>query len=249
MRIRRLTDHGRETYRAWLEQRKSGDVPPAELLTGEDLTEEFLNLSVDLSKTFATRYEFGGYLTRLLASEDQKSLLSSKNDGLWDWITIAYFRQFGRKMSKPWHYAVTRRGHSGSLAYRHLARTTFEMYLRHGASSLVMLIPDMGTWGDLSEQLTSRQDVAHHRGYILAANALYLRDGKMVRGAAGRVKSIKKRKPSEKTGRGAAGRLAIAVRRLSRTYDTHALSTAQMISVLPREFNSFAEKAQAPSSA
>lgn len=244
MRIRRLTDHGRETYRAWLEQRKSGDMPPAELLTGEELTEEFLNLSVDLSMTFATRYEFGEYLTQLLSSEDHKALLSAQNDGLWDWITIAYFRQLGRKMSKPWHYAVTRRGHLGSLAYRHLARTTFEMYLRHGESSLVMLLADMGTWGDLSEQLTSRQKVANHRGYISAANAIYLREGKIVPKAASRPRSIKKRKVGDTMGRGSVGRLAIAVDRLGRTFDTHNLSTNQMISLLPLEFRNFSNKLQ-----
>lgn len=239
MKIKRLTDQGRDVYRAWLEQRAPGETPPSELLNGADLTEETLDVAIDQSKVFSSRYEFGEYLNQLLSSQDHRTLLSSKNDGLWDWLTIAYFHQIGKKMSKPWHYTVTRQGHSGTLAYRHLVRTTFEMYWRHGRSSLVMLHSDMSTWGDLSEQLTSRQNVAHHRVYIQAANALYLRDGKVVRGAASRVKPLKKRKPGETRGRGGVARLAVAVRRLDRTYDTRALTTEDMLKVLPREFQHF----------
>lgn len=242
MKIRRLTEQGRDIYRAWLEQRSAGDVPPIELLNGDDLAVEALDVEIDLSKVFSTRYEFGEYLSQLLSSQDHKALLSSKNDGLWDWLTIAYFRQLGKKMSRSWHYTVTRQGHSGSLAYRHLARTTFEMYWRHGKSSLVMLLSDMGTWGDLSEQLTSRQNIAHHRGFVEAANALYLRDGMVLRGAASRVKPLKRRKLGETRGRGSVARLAIAVRRLDRTYDTRTLTTAEMLRVLPREFEYFSRR-------
>jgi hypothetical protein len=239
MMIRRLTDQGRDVYRAWLEQRSQGEAPPIELLNSEELTEAAFDLDIDQSKTFSSRYEFGEYLNQLLTAQDPRALLSSKNDGLWDWLTIAYFHQIGKKMSRPWHYTVIRQGHSGTLAYRHLVRTTFEMYWRHGKSSMVMLLSDMATWGDLSEQLTSRQNVAHHRVYIQAANALYLRDGKVVRGAASRVKPLKKRKPGETRGRGGVARLAVAVRRLDRTYDTRALTTADMLKVLPREFQHF----------
>lgn len=239
MKIRRLTDQGRDVYLAWLAQRNPGETPPSELLNDDELTEEALDAEIDQSKVFSSRYEFGEYLNQLLSMLDHKALLSSKNDGLWDWLTIAYFHQIGKKMSRPWHYTVIRQGHSGTLAYRHLVRTTFEMYWRHGESSLVMLVSDMATWGDLSEQLTSRQNVAHHRVFIQAANALYLREGKVVRGAASRVKPLKKRKPGETRGRGGVARLAVAVRRLDRTYDTRALTTEDMLKVLPREFQHF----------
>lgn len=239
MKIRRLTTAGREHYQTWLSHRHSGELPPADLLEGIGETEVILDVEIDPSLTFANRFQFGKYMVDLLDKEDAKVLLSQKYDGLWDWLTIAYFSQFGRKVSKPWHYTVTRRGHSGSLAYRHLARTAFEMYWRHGADALVMLHVDMSTWGDLSEQLTSRQNVAYHRGYIRTANTLYLSDGKLRRGAASRVRPLNKRKIGETVGRGGVGRLALAVRRLCRTYDTHVLETAEMLELLPREFNHF----------
>lgn len=239
MKVRKLTDQGREVYRDWLNRRSSGEMPPANLLNDQDQTQLVGELEIDPERQFAARFDFGKYALEALAALPARDLLDTANDGLWDWLTIAYFPQFGGKVSKPWHYSVTRRGHSGSLAYRHLARTAYEMYWRHGDASLVMLNVGMSTWGDLSEQLTSRQNVAHHKGYILAANALYLVDGKLRRGAASRVRPVAKRKPDEKIGRGGVARLALAVRRLCLTYDTHMLPTENMLQLLPKEFTRF----------
>ncbi|WP_141456089.1 hypothetical protein [Pseudoxanthomonas sp. z9] len=239
MSIRRLTEKGRQEYRDWLATRKIGDVPPKELLEGDAQTEAALGVEIDTGKKFAGRYEFGEYVVGVFSEIDAKAILSQEWDGLWDWLTVLYFDQFGRKDSKSWHYTVTRRGHSGSLAYRHLARTAYEMYLRHGVSSRVMLAVPMDTWGDMSEQLTSRQKVAYHRGYIQAANALYMSGGKLRRGAAGRVKPHAKRKPGDTGGKGGGARLALAVQRLSRTYDTHPLQLDGLLGLLPKEFAGF----------
>lgn len=239
MKIRRLTESGRQEYRDWLATRKLGDVPPKDLLDGSNQTEAAFVVEVDVGKKFSSRYEFGEYIVGAFSGLDAKALLGHEWDGLWDWLTVLYFDQFGEKDSRPWHYAVTRSGHSGSLAYRHLARTSYEMYLRHRESSRVMLAVPMGTWGDMSEQLTSRQKVAYHRGYIQAANALYMSGGKLRRGAASRVKPRAKRKSGDVTGRGSVARLALAVQRLSRTYDTHPLQLDDLLGLLPKEFGGF----------
>lgn len=243
MKIRKLTDFGAGEFQNWLDSRVAGDMPPVNLLEGSEETELVLSgVELDPTKTFNSRYEFGQYMVELFAKYDTRILISQRNDGIWNWLTIVYFAQFGRKTSKSWHYLVTHKGHSGSLAYRHLARTSFEMFWRHRERSLVMLYGDMSTWGDMSEQLTSRQDVAYNHGYITTANSLYLENGKLRRGAAGRVPPTKKRRPGDRRGRSGAARLALAVRRLCRTYDTHEMETSRMISLLPREFSSFATK-------
>lgn len=239
MKIRRLTEDGRRAYGDWLAVRSEGDMPPSELLDGDEQTAPAFDLEIDPDKLFGSRYEFGAYMVSVFSRVDGKLLLGNESDGLWDWLTIAYFSQFGRKVSKRWHYTVTRKGHSGSLAYRHLARTAFEMFWRHEESSRVMLDVDMSTWGDMSEQLTSRQNVAYHRGYIQAANALYMLNGKLRRGAASRVRPQKKRKPGETIGKGGVARLALAVRRLCRTYDTHILGVSELLCLLPKEFSGF----------
>jgi hypothetical protein len=173
MKVRQLTDLGTAKFRTWLESRKPGESPPPSLFDGEDETKELLHREIELGKKFATRFELGCYLVEVFRDLPAQVLLSEKNDGLWNWLTVAYFDQIGKKTSKYWHYVVTRRGHAGSLAYRHLLRTSFEMYWRHGETSLVMLSGDLSTWGDMSEQLTSRQNIAYHHGFIAAANELY----------------------------------------------------------------------------
>lgn len=244
MKVRKLTEVGAAEFQSWLDSRAVGEMPPANLLDGAEETESVLiGIEIDPNKVFSSRYEFGQYMVELFGKYDARTLISQRNDGIWNWLTVVYFAQFGKKASKSWHYVITRRGHSGSLAYRHLARTSFEMYWRHRERSLVMLYGDMSTWGDMSEQLTSRQNVAYNHGYIMTANSLYMEDGKLRRGAAGRVPPAKKRKPGDRRGRGGAARLALAVRRLCRTYDTHEMETTRMIELLPREFSGFAAKA------
>lgn len=242
MKIRKLTEIGNTAYREWIESRLAGQCPPEELLHGAEETEPYLDIEIDIDRAFGTRYGFGKYIADLLDQVDARELLAQKNDGFWNWLTIVYFGQFGRKSSKYWHYVVTRKGHSGSLAYRHLARTSFEMFWRHGEQSLVMLNVDMATWGDMSEQLTSRQDVAYNHVFIAAANSLYIEDGKLKRGAAGRVPPAKKRRKGDRRGRGGVARMALAVRRLCRTYDTHVLAASEMLQLLPREFGVFSER-------
>lgn len=241
-----MTSAGNEAFKEWLIARSPGELPPAALLDGAIETESLLNVEINLDLTFATRLEFGKYMMELLSQYKPQVLLSEANDGLWNWLTIAYFAQFGKKTSKYWHYLVSRRGHSGSLAYRHLARTSFEMYWQHKDNSRVMLNVDMATWGDMAEQLTSRQNVAYNHGYIATANMLYFEDGKLRRGAAGRVPPVARRKIGDRRGRGGAARLALAVRRLCRTYDTHALDTGEMVRLLPKEFSGFATKKPKP---
>ena len=239
MRIRTLTAEGQSKFQIWLESRTNASTPSSELLDGLESSPIFLDTDLDLAKTFSTRFEFGKYIVETLGDANVRILLSHEFDRFWDWLTVAYFPQFGKKVSKFWHYSVTRRGHSGSLAYRHLVRTSAEMYWRHQENSLVMLNTDLSTWGDMSEQLTSRQNVAYHRSCIKTANALYLENGKLRRGAAGRVPPKAKRKPGDRRGKGGVSRLALAVRRLCRTYDTHSLESSQLINLLPKEFSTF----------
>jgi len=239
MKIHRLNDEGRRLYRAWLETRSNGEQPPQDLLNGPEYTEVAINVDIELDLAFVNRLEFGRYILTKLSSEDPHLLLGSSCDGVWDWITVAYFAQFGKKRSKYWHYTVTRTGTKGSLAYRHLARTAYEMYWRHQENSLVLLHVDMATGGEMAEQLTSRHNIAYHIGFIKTANELYIANGLLKRGAAARAKPLKTRKPRDTMGKGGAARLALAVRRLCRTYDTHALATDEMIQILPKEFSRF----------
>lgn len=238
--LRRLNDAGRQHWRDWLQTRAGGGTPPTELIDGAEWTEPFGPELIDETKVFDDRQAFGRYLVECLAAHDAQTLLASSHDGLWDWLTVVYFAQIGLRQRKAWHYSVWRQGHAGNLAYRHLVRTAFEMVWRHGDHAAVMLARPMHEWGDMAEQLTSRQDIAWNRDFIRMAHLLYVGvDGRLRRGAAARVRPVRRRKPGERTGRGGVGRLALAVQRLSRTYDTLALPAEALMHLLPKEFSSF----------
>ena len=241
---KRLTRHGIESFRSWLE-RDGGSDPPANLIDGSDLTEDAYSVQVDPSEEFSTRYSFGKYLNDRLGGFEFKELMSPQNDGLWAWLAVIYFKQLsakGRRRSE--HYLVIRKGSIGSLAYRQAARSSFELVHIHGENSLVCLSVGMHTFGDMSEQLASRQTLAHNHGFFKAAFDLYVRDGKLKRGASSKPKKLKNRKPGDRTGLGGARRLATALQRLDLTFDTEVMSSDGIASVLPREF----VKWKAPSS-
>ncbi len=238
-KTRSLTPEGIAKFLSWLESvhKKVGLLPPAELLEDEKFSEPFGDYDIDPEKTFTTRQEFGVYLNERLAGADFNGLMSPDSDGLWAWLTVVYFGQLtGKGIMRAEHYVVTRKGSAGSLAYRHAARTSFELVHIHGTKAEICLKSPIHTFGEITEALTSRQAIAHSRGFFQTAFEMYMHEGKMRRGAASKPKKPKDRKPGDRTGFGSVRRLAIALQRLDLTYDTEDMDSAQMSAVLPKEF-------------
>jgi len=235
--IRRLNDSGINLFSGWLEQGE-GKVPPQELLNGSNCTEAAYDAQINPTKLFESRYEFGKYLHEQLAAQDFDELMAAENDGFWAWLAALYFKQLsGKGKRRKEHYIVIRNGTMGSLAYRQAARTSYELVHIHGQNSLVCLSVGMATFGDMAEQLASRQTLAHNRGFFQAAYELYLRDGKLRKGASSKPKKLRHRKSGDRTGFGSARRLAIALKRLDLTYDTEIMDATGIVAVLPKEFN------------
>lgn len=234
--VRKLSNAGVRKFGSWLADAQ-GKTPPTELLDGEAETELFDGFSVDLARRFGSRFELGEYLNACLAAADFDELTSASGDGLWAWLAVVYFDQLSEKgIRRSEHYIVTRRGSAGSLAYRQGVRMSYEMVHVHGEAAMICLRSPMHTFGDIAEQLTSRQTLAHNRGFFRAAYDLYMKDGKLRRGAASKPKKSRQRKPGDRTGFGSIRRLSIALQRLDLTFDTEQLDSAELISVLPREF-------------
>ena len=142
------------------------------------------------------------------------------------------------KRSKAEHYIVMRSGLRGSLSYRQGPRTCFELTKIHGEQAKVCLNRPMKTFGDMTEQLASRQNIIQNKGFFEAAFKLYINSSGQIRqGAASRAVKKTKRKPGDKSGLGGADRLALALRRLDLTYDTEAMAAEELMGVLPREFS------------
>lgn len=240
---RKLTESGLRKFAGWLSD-VQGRTPPAGLLDGEEETELCEGISMDPTRRFESRFEFGVYLNECLAATNFDELTSVAGDGLWAWIAVVYFDQLSEKgVRRSEHYIVTRRGSAGSLAYRQGVRMSYEMVHVHGEAAMICLRSAMHTFGDVAEQLASRQTLAHNRGFFRAAHDLYIEGGKLRRGAASKPKKARDRKPGDRTGFGSIRRLSIALQRLDLTFDTEQLDAADLISVLPREFARWKEGA------
>lgn len=236
IKVRKLTPDGLNKLSGWLES-PVADTPPADLIDNEFLTESMGNCEIDPLRQFNSRYELGIYLNNQLSSEDFNVLLSPENDGLWAWLAVVYFSQLTAKgIRRSEHYVVVRKGTAGSLAYRHSVRTAYELVHIHGQYAQICLKSPIHTYGDITEQLASRQAIAHNKGFFQIANELYLKDGSLKRGAASKPKKPKDRKPGDRTGFGSVRRLAIALQRLNLTYDTEIMNSHQMAIILPKEF-------------
>ncbi len=235
--LRRLNHLGLNLFGGWLEIGDS-QLPPAELLNSSDYTDPVYSAQIDPHEVFESRYKFGQYLNQKLAAETFEDLMSENNDGLWAWLAVVYFKQLSAKgKRRKEHYIVTRKGSMGSLAYRQAARTSFELVHIHGDYSLVCLSVGMATFGDMAEQLASRQTLAHNRGFFQTAYELYVRDGKLRRGASSKPIKVQLRQPKDKTGLGSARRLATALQRLDLTHDTEIMNATSIVAVLPKEFS------------
>lgn len=241
---KKLSAEGIAAFARWLDN-ASGNTPPSELLNSETMTEPFGDYDIDPSREFASRMEFGTYLNERFAGADFNGLMSPDSDGLWAWLAVVYFKQLTAKgIRRAEHYVVIRKGAAGSLAYRHAARTSYELVHIHGECAKICLKSPMHTRGDMTEQLTSRQAIAHNRGFFQTAFELYIREGKLRRGASSKPKKPKDRKPGDHGGFGSVRRLAIALQRLDLTYDTEDMELGLMKAVLPKEFAKWSTETQ-----
>lgn len=236
IKVRCLTEDGIRLFKQWLDN-SNGIQMPTNLIDGDDVSEIFRELKIDPDRIFGSRLEFGKYLNECFSDVDFEEMTSSRCDGVWAWLAAVYFAQLTAKGVRRYeHYVVTRKGTAGSLAYRHSVRTPYELVHIHGEGAGICLSGSMSTHGELTEQLASRQTIAYNKGFFQAAFHLYVRDGKMRRGAASKPKSLKTRKPGDKTGYGSIRRLAIALQRLNLTFDTEIMKFTEMVLVLPKEF-------------
>jgi len=241
IKSRKLTAEGTAAFTQWL-QAPEDDALLVKLLDNDTMFEPFGDYDIEPSRQFDSRLEFGTYLNEQFAGADFGGLMSPDSDGLWAWLAAIYFKQLTAKgVRRAEHYIVMRKGSAGSLAYRHAARTPYELVHIHGKYAEICLKSPMHTFGDMTEQLASRQGIAHNRGFFQTAHEIYIKNGSLKRGASSKPKKPKDRKPGDRTGLGSVRRLAIALQRLDLTYDTDEMESDQMKVVLPKEFAKWLE--------
>lgn len=235
--VRILNDSGIEGFRAYLQKLRVGakDPTPTWLLT-DSSTSIALTPSIEIEhKSFASRFDFGQYLSATLAPLGRRSI--SHHHALWTWLSLYYFDELclaqpdgARKVLEDAVYLLPAR-YNHQRYYRHIARTSWLAVSDHGENAKVLLSGvGRGSRSDIFEQIASRQGMLGNQTIVAGAFELYFdkATGKSKRGAGGK-------------GAGSPRRLAAIVQQLELTYDLAACSASQLLELLPKEFDRFVE--------
>ena len=176
--IRRLNEKGLKFFQDYIGRIAGGEKndPPIAILTDDNWSESVdLNLDVDGSRTFTTRYEMGEYLVQLFDGTNPQVVIA--DTGLWSWLALLWFNQLcpakadgSRKPSKPYNYILSP---NYNHRPRHALRTTWQLVSGYGEAAHFLLSKGPNERGELLEQLAARQFFIGCKGIIETASQLY----------------------------------------------------------------------------
>jgi len=236
MLVRRLNGEGIRQFEEFLNSLTSETpaVYPRNMLT-DPATSEATDVSIEIEpKRFGNRLEAAEYLDAKLSDS---SLADIENDrSLWAWLALFYFNE----LCPP-----DRDGNlkPGNLArwipdtvnfrkyYRHLLAGPYRIYRMHRdnpAKAMILLCQPVYKPGEIVEQIAARQEMITNSSVVEAATILYLDSAgnRPRQGAAGK-------------GPGSARRLADLLNQFDVTWDLYSMSSGEIVSMLPDEFNRF----------
>lgn len=226
---------------AWLEN-PSG-ASPRQILNDEIFTEPLPDgYHLDPEAQFATSYDLGVYLSSQVFPVVPDSFALLNRHGMWAWISLAYMdsllgKKSGLPLDKP-HYVNTHR-----LGYRLIARTAWDLVALHGEAARVALGSKLSPWGEMAEQMTSRQQIYANRSFWPVARRLYsLVDGTVKSGATSQRDKKARRDPKSKAGLGGVRRLPFAFRQFDRTFNLRMMDADAITALLPAEYEKWRSK-------
>jgi hypothetical protein len=160
------------------------------------------------------------------------------HDGLWSWLGLFFFdltcpadAEGRRKPGENYrHIFDADHGSYDYLkAYRHLLNTPYRIVTRHAGAGRCLLLPRIDQGGDFTEQIASRLRFVSNTAILEALDMLYLDDSgstpKLKRGA-----TVKERP-------GTLRRFVSVMDQFDPTFDLYAMTSSQLVELLPREFD------------
>ena len=221
MQIRRFTDRGLERFD---EVREGNSATPLKSILADSLYSEPISNAGEVEeRQFESRFAVGEYFNSVLTEvPDQRT---------WAWLAAFYYDELcpdGRPGERArWVPALS----NFQRYYRHLLAGPYLVYKAHLSSprrAMAVLANRPHQPGDIAEQLVSRQEIVTNPAVMEVATRLYIdpRNDSPKRGAGGQ-------------GPGSPRRLAAVVDQLDLTWDLYALTSEQLLDLLPSEFDAF----------
>jgi len=242
MKIRNLTDKGIEQFRDYLAELRQGSKtpPPCSLLENPEFSAPLKGDTEVEQQTFRTRLELAQYLDQALDEIFNDSL---ENDvQLWSWLSLYYFDQVCpvednglRKPGRDYRHILEPGYPNG---HRHLLAGTYLVYSVYGLEdnlSRLLLWTPLHLESKFHHQLAGRQTLITNKGILDAAAKMYFNEseGKPKKGAL-----------MEKNSPGTLLRFINVMQQLDLTYDLYSLGGAEILALLPPEFDKWKDRQQ-----
>ena len=234
-KLRVLNSDGLERFRSWLEEARAAKKClrlPVHLLHDDSFSAS-ATVSVELpTQTFSSCWDAAEQMARLLAPLPAQELEGADglgNRGLWGWLGLFYFSQIcpDAPGAANRYIPETEGGAFGLRYYRHLLAGPFRLYRQLGEAAKPALLSPLPEHNALYNALADHQDLVQNPGLVEAMNLLYFdpKVGKLRRGLSN----------SEKAG--SLARFFPVMHQLELTYDLLGRSAAEIIELLPPEFD------------
>lgn len=238
MIARKLTPLGIERFEDFLERLKgnANSRLPTYALTDPQLSEAIeLNINVEPIE-FSSRMEVAAHVFRLLR-RDPDALRIDK--GFWCWLSLYWFNDLcplvtGERVPGD-RYRWIAELNNTHRAWKHVLAGPFQIYRAHREDPEIaraLLCGAVHQQGELLSQIASRPSLVTCRAVVGAATRLYYdaETDRVRRGSSGK-------------GSGSVRRFADILSQLDLTWDLHSLQVAELLNLLPNEFDCFLERA------
>jgi hypothetical protein len=232
MEFRRFNDAGVEAFRDHLARlRENGALPtPTHLLTNPDLTEPLHPRVAGEPRAFASRMEFARWLYHL--DEASGMALPRDDRGFWSWLSLAIFDQTCPKNDRGVRKAGADARYIPELGnfhrrYRHLLANPYDIFLLHRdqpSRAMIVMNGPLHLFGDLIEQICSRQIVRCPGAMELASHLFLGSNGAVKRGVSGKT---------------VARRLAPLMNQYRLTWDLPEIHVPTFVQSLPKDLHRF----------
>ena len=231
--IRILNSSGTEKFKLYLSELRKGNKVTRPNLNDSEFSASYpKECKLDEYKHFETKIELGQYLVYLFNQSGISREEITSNSGLWSWMGFTLFDELVSKgndgmlkVGQDYRYI-----HSKDFRnrYRHLVWLPYDMISLHSlSSSRLFLNKKLNEQGDFVEQIVSRNEFYSSKGIVETATRLYFdiprNSGK--RGAQSAVRP------------GNLRRYVHVLKQLDLTYDLYTVSTEDLLSLLPQEFD------------
>lgn len=236
MKLRKLKESGIQKMSEFLDSLNSENPKqyPENILT-EPAYSDSLGTDAEVElREFKSKFEIADYFYQLFKTAGMKGVI--EDTGLWCWLSLFYFKALCPKTRGGKYNPGARARWIPEVSnfqryYRHLLAGPYRIYDCHNDKpdrARALLCGSIYKQGELVEQIASRKELITNKSFIQAITKLYYEPEKETN-----------KKGSGGKGAGSPRRLADVTDQFNLTWDLYAMTSEEILNLLPAEFDRF----------